>query len=168
MLYPERDTDPIAELESGDWHRGSTSKPHHATGHCLGVGPFALPETLLGVSSHLGNQPQGERNPLSLAELVEAGLQHATKRRELMLALVEQSHRFADHSIRNRELAAGNLIPDPGFDGGGKVHCHCTTLGPRNFRLNHPSMSNVSGSSISCLIFTRYRTAVAPSMTRWS
>jgi hypothetical protein len=34
MLYPERDTDLVAELNNGYRHRGSTSKRHHTTGYC--------------------------------------------------------------------------------------------------------------------------------------
>jgi hypothetical protein len=83
---------------------------------------------LLSVSSHPGNQLRSEQGPFSPVELSEGGLQHDAKLRELTLPLVKQSHCFADHSFRIGELTAGNLFPNPGFDVGGKLHCHHTGL----------------------------------------
>jgi len=94
----------------------------------IGVGPFTPPETLLGISSHLSNQRRSERDSFSLIELVKAGLQQGAKLGKLMLSLVEQSHRFADHGIHVGELTAGNLFPYPGFDVGGKSQCHRIAL----------------------------------------
>jgi hypothetical protein len=94
----------------------------------IGVGPFASPETLIGVTSHLGNQLWSERDPIALIELSEVDLQHAAKQRELTLPLVEQLHRFADHRVRIGELTAGSLFPNQGFDVGGKLQCHRTTF----------------------------------------
>src|SRR5215213_2513728 len=77
----------------------------------IGAGPFTPPETLLGISSHLSNQRRSERDSFSLIEPVKAGLQQGAKLGKLMLSLVEQSHRFADHGIHVGELTVGNLFP---------------------------------------------------------
>jgi hypothetical protein len=82
----------------------------------IGVRSVTLLEALVGVQPHAGHELGGEGIAFSTVELVETGSELHPDRSERMLLVVQQTHRFADHVARIREVAGFHFLADVGFD----------------------------------------------------